>query len=138
MAEEAPTAEQALGPILLIDDEPFVLQMLERAFKLQGFEVATASGGLDGLRKARQLHPAVLVTDLTMPQVDGYAVCTYLRSDPAFADMYVIMLTARARAVDRDRAMQVGANEYITKPVSPREITAHVRQILEQRAVPTG
>lgn len=137
MSEDVPSPGSA-GPILLIDDEPFVLQMLSRVFSLNGFKVVTASGGLEGIALARQLRPPIVLTDVTMPKVDGYAVCRYLKSEPSLKDTYVIMLTARARDVDRDRAMAVGADEYITKPVSPRVISAHLREVLERQPAAAG
>ncbi len=119
---------------MLIDDEPFVLQMLSRVLVAGGCEVVTAASGLEGVERAREIRPAVVLTDLTMPTMDGYAVCRYLKNDSELRRAYVIMLTARGREIDRKAAIDAGADEYITTPFTVKEAVAHVQEIAEKAA----
>jgi DNA-binding response OmpR family regulator len=115
------------GPILLIDDEPFILRSLSYLLTREGFEVETAGNGKEGLELVRRLHPWVVFLDIMMPLMNGYEVCEQIKQDPLLADIHVIMLSAKGQQIDRERGMLGGADEYMTKPFSPREVVQRIR-----------
>ncbi len=117
--------------ILIADDEPYILRSLSFVLKKEGFEVETACDGEETLEKARQFKPKILFLDIMMPLEDGYEVCKKLKSDPDINDIYVIMLTAKGQIIDKKKGLEVGTDEYITKPFSPREIVDKVKKIME-------
>jgi DNA-binding response OmpR family regulator len=117
--------------ILIADDEPYILRSLSFVLKKERFEVETAVNGEEALEKARQFKPKILFLDIMMPLEDGYEVCKKLKSDPDINDIYVIMLTAKGQIIDKQRGLEVGADEFITKPFSPREIVDKVKKIIE-------
>ena len=127
---ERPPPGDPPGPILLIDDEPYILRSLSYLLTREGYWVETASNGEEGLARARQLRPPLVFLDIMLPRMDGYAVCEQIRQDPALADTYVIMLSARGQQIDRERGLLVGADEYMTKPFSPRDVAQRVRRAL--------
>ena len=115
--------------ILIIEDEPKVTK-LARDYLAQGsFRVLTAADGQTGLAMARREHPALIVLDLMLPGMDGLDVCRALRRE---SDVPIIMLTARAEETDRLIGLELGADDYITKPFSPRELVARVRALLRR------
>jgi two-component system phosphate regulon response regulator PhoB len=116
--------------ILIVDDEPDALEIL--AFKLQeaGFAPLLAKDGAAALKAARDDHPALIVLDLMLPEIDGLEVCKILRRDPATAMIPILMLTARAAEMDRVLGLELGADDYVTKPFSPRELVLRVRKLL--------
>jgi two-component system phosphate regulon response regulator PhoB len=116
--------------ILIVDDEPDALEVL--AFKLReaGFTPILARDGARALAAARDERPDLVVLDLMLPEVDGLEVCKILRRDPATASVPVIMLTARAAEMDRVLGLELGADDYVTKPFSPRELVLRIRKIL--------
>lgn len=118
--------------ILVVDDEPDAVELI--AFNLQaaGFEVVTAADGAEALRKTRSHAPKLVVLDLMLPEVDGLEVCKLLRRDPATAGIPILMLTARASEVDRVVGLELGADDYVTKPFSPRELVLRVKKLLER------
>lgn len=116
--------------ILIADDEPYIQRSLEFVLKKEGYEVVTASDGEDALRKARQYRPRIIFLDLMMPLINGFEACRTIKSDPALKSSYVVILTAKGQEADRDRGLREGADNYITKPFSPREITELVRNIM--------
>jgi two-component system alkaline phosphatase synthesis response regulator PhoP len=120
----------ATGPILLIDDEPFILRSLSYLLTREGYEVETASNGEEGLERARALRPPLVFLDVMMPKMNGYEVCEEIKQDPALAGAYVIMLSAKGQQIDRERGLLGGADEYMTKPFSPREVAERVRALL--------
>lgn len=114
---------------LVVDDEPALADVVTSYLVRDGFEVEIALDGEDALRHARTLDPDVVVLDLGLPGIDGIEVCRQLRT---FSDCYVIMLTARADEVDKLVGLSVGADDYITKPFSPRELMARIRAMLRR------
>ena len=116
-------------PILLIDDEPYILRSLSYLLAREGFRVETAANGEDGLARARALHPPLIFLDIMMPRMNGYEVCEQIRQYPALAQTYVIMLSAKGQQIDRERGMLGGADEYMTKPFSPREVAERVHRL---------
>src|SRR5438477_71599 len=124
--------EQARGPILLVDDEPYILRSLSYLLTREGYAVETASNGEEGLERLRMVHPPLVFLDIMMPRMNGYEVCEQIKQDPALASTYVIMLSAKGQQVDRERGLLGGADEYMTKPFSPREVAEHVHGLLTQ------
>ena len=118
--------------ILVVDDEPEAVELVEFNLKQAGFSVVSAMDGAEALKKARALLPGLIVLDLMIPEVDGLEVCKMLRRDPATAAIPIIMLTAKAAEIDRVLGLELGADDYLTKPFSPRELVLRVRKILER------
>lgn len=114
---------------LVVDDEQHLRELVQSYLKREGFVVHTAADGRTALELARQHSPVVVVLDLMLPEVDGLEVCRRLRT---FSDAYVIMLTAKAEEIDRIIGLEVGADDYLTKPFSPRELVARVRAMLRR------
>ncbi len=115
--------------ILVIDDEPKIVEICQDYLKASGFEVVSASDGLQGLAIARREKPDLIVLDLMMPGMDGLDVCRNLRRD---SNTPIIMLTARVEESDKLVGLELGADDYITKPFSPRELVARVRVVLRR------
>jgi DNA-binding response OmpR family regulator len=122
--------------VLVVDDEPPLRDLVRGYLEREGFQVITAGDGPGALDLARRHSPTVVVLDLMLPGLDGLEVCRRLRT---FSDAYVIMLTARAEEIDRIVGLEVGADDYLTKPFSPRELIARIRAMLRRpRAGSTG
>jgi len=115
--------------ILVVDDEPKIAEICQDYLKAAGFEVATAQNGPDGLNAARREKPDLVVLDLMLPGMDGLDVCRTLRRE---SDVPIIMLTARVEEADKLIGLELGADDYITKPFSPRELVARVRVVLRR------
>ena len=115
--------------VLVVDDEPSLVRAVVGYLERDGFAVSAASDGEQALEIARQENPDVVVLDLGLPGIDGIEVCRSLRT---FSDAYVIMLTARADEVDKLIGLSVGADDYVTKPFSPRELLARIRTMLRR------
>lgn len=117
--------------ILVIDDDSGLRTLLKIGLERDGYEVVTASGGEEGLRMAYAEHPDAVILDVMMPKIDGWTVCQRLRQ---LCDNPIVMLTARASSQDVVKGLNLGADEYIVKPCSLREIQARLRKALERRA----
>ncbi len=122
----------AKGTILVIDDERDLIDLVRYNLEKEGFEVIAATDGQSGLEVASKHAPDLVVLDLMMPGFDGLQVCQRLRADPRTARMPVIMLTAKATEADRIVGLELGADDYITKPFSPREVVARVKAVLRR------
>ncbi|MGI5844456.1 MAG: response regulator transcription factor [Candidatus Xenobium sp.] len=116
--------------ILVADDEPYVLRSLEFILKKEGYRVLTATDGQDALEKIRQELPDLVFLDIQMPRMDGNTLCQTLRKEPTTRDLRIIMITAKGQEADRLQALESGADEFITKPYSPRKLVERVREIL--------
>ncbi len=123
-------ARRDTGPILLVDDEPYILRSLSYLLAREGYAVETASNGEDGLARVRLLQPPLVFLDIMMPRMNGYEVCAQIKQDPTLAATYVIMLSAKGQQVDQERGLLGGADEYMTKPFSPREVAQRVHALL--------
>ena len=119
--------------ILIVDDEPDVLTVLRLGLEADGFEVVTASNGVDGLEQARLARPDLVTLDLMMPRMDGYKVCRTLRADPRFRDVPVMIVSARNGETDRRLALELGADDYVALPCVLHEFVARVRALLAAR-----
>lgn len=116
--------------ILVVDDEPEALEILGFKLKEAGYEPVFAKDGAQALRLARESSPALVVLDLMLPEVDGLEVCKLLRREPATAAIPILMLTARAAEMDRVLGLELGADDYVTKPFSPRELVLRIKKLL--------
>jgi len=119
--------------ILVIDDEPGILNLVTSYLKADGYEVYTAADGLSGLKEARTFKPDLVILDIMLPGLDGLELLARLRRE---SDVYVILLTARTEEVDKIVGLSVGADDYMIKPFSPRELVARVKAAL--RRLKTG
>jgi two-component system phosphate regulon response regulator PhoB len=123
--------------ILIVDDEPDALELIEVNLKSAGFDVLRAASGREALEKARAALPALILLDVMLPEMDGLEVCKALRRDPKTAFIPIVMLTARAAEIDRILGLELGADDYVTKPFSPRELVLRVRNLLKRHAAPS-
>jgi len=122
--------------ILIVDDEPNIVLALELLMKKEGYEVHTVADGERAVQAAKELRPDVILLDIMMPKMDGYEVCQSIRSDALLKDVSIIMLTAKGREVEREKGLALGADHYITKPFSTRQVVMKVREILTARSGP--
>lgn len=116
--------------ILVADDEPFIQRSLSFVLRKEGFDVEVVSNGEDALKKAKELRPKIIFLDLMMPKLNGFNTCRAIKSDSDLKDSYVIILTAKGQELDRERGIKEGADDFMSKPFSPKEIVAKVRTIL--------
>ena len=119
--------------ILVADDDPVILRLLEVNLGLEGFEVETAARGEEALTKARESHPALILLDVMMPGLNGWDVARELKADPDTADVPVVLLSARTQEEDRRRGQELGADAYITKPFDPSELAETIRRLARPR-----
>lgn len=122
----------ATRTILVVDDEPEIVQIVRDYLERNGFRVLIAYDGRNAIRLARQERPDLLILDLMMPEVDGLDVVRMLRTDSMTNSLPIILLTARVEETDRLIGLELGADDYITKPFSPREVVARVRAVLRR------
>jgi two-component system, OmpR family, phosphate regulon response regulator PhoB len=120
--------------ILVVDDEPDLLDLVRLSLSEAGFAVETAGSGQQALEALRRAAPDLVVLDLMLPDMPGTEVCRFIRSRPETADVLVLMLTAKSEEVDRIVGFELGADDYVTKPFSPRELVLRVRALLRRRA----
>ena len=128
MTQEVPKSGMA-ARVLVVEDEPTVSEVVERYLRREGYEVAVAADGSEGLRLAREWAPELVVLDLKLPRMDGLEVCRQLRRD---SQVPIIMLTARSEETDRVVGLELGADDYMVKPFSPRELVARVKSVLRR------
>jgi two-component system, OmpR family, alkaline phosphatase synthesis response regulator PhoP len=122
-----------MAKILVIDDEPSIVNLVTAYLKPEGYEVFTAADGIAGLKAARAYKPDLIVLDLMLPGMDGIELLTRLRRE---SNVYIILLTAKTEETDRVVGLTVGADDYVSKPFSPRELVARIKAAL--RRLPTG
>ena len=115
--------------ILVVDDEANIIELAKMYLQNEGYIVESARDGREALTKIKSLQPALVVLDLMLPEVDGWEVCRQVRSD---SDVPIIMLTARSDDVDKIVGLELGADDYLTKPFNPRELVARVRAVLRR------
>jgi len=120
--------------ILVVEDEPNIVLSLQFLMKKEGFDVRVANDGEAALQEVRQRAPDLILLDVMIPKRDGYDVCQTIRANPGWRNIYIIMLTAKGRDVDREKGLSLGADDYVTKPFSTRDLTEKVKQILATRA----
>jgi DNA-binding response OmpR family regulator len=116
--------------ILVVDDEPEAVELVDFNLRQAGYDVIMAADGAEALTKSRAKSPNLIVLDLMLPEMSGLEVCKTLRRDPATAGIPIIMLTAKAAEIDRVLGLELGADDYITKPFSPRELVLRIKKLL--------
>lgn len=125
---------QTMKPkILVVDDEPDAVELIEFNLKAAGFDVVSAEDGQTALNKARSTQPNLILLDIMLPQVDGLEVCKRLRQDVNTASIPIIMLTAKTGEIDRVLGLELGADDYVTKPFSTRELVLRVKNLIKRR-----
>ena len=118
--------------VLLVEDEVDVVDLLRYNLNKAGFGVLVASDGLTGLQMAREKRPDILVLDLMLPRMDGHSVCKALKKDPETELLPILMLTARGEPSERIHGLEIGADDYVTKPFSPRELVLRIQALLRR------
>ena len=121
--------------ILVIEDDPIALRLVQYTLQHEGYQVLTAPTGLEGLKKAREENPDLIVMDVMLPGIDGFEICHRLRADPQTAQLPILMLSAKAQEIDRAMGLKVGANDYLSKPASPSEIIRKIKRMLAQTSL---
>lgn len=116
--------------ILICDDEPYILESVSYIARQAGYDFSTAEDGEQSLEIAKKEKPALILLDINMPKLTGYEICERLKGDPETKDIHIIMLTARGQERDERIGMEAGADEYITKPFSPRNLRKRMDEIL--------
>jgi two-component system phosphate regulon response regulator PhoB len=124
-----------MGKVLVIDDEPFILMMLEDKLKRSGFAVVTSRESVNALELVRKERPDVIVLDWMMPEISGIEICRQLKADPELSSIPVFMLTAKGQEEDEKKGMKTGANRYITKPFSPKALVEIIEKELKDRNI---
>ena len=115
--------------ILVVDDDPHIIELAALYLEQEGYRVISAADGRAALDRARQDAPALIVLDLMLPEIDGWEVCRRVRAD---SDLPILMLTARDDDIDKIVGLELGADDYLTKPFNPRELVARVKAILRR------
>ena len=128
--------DQPRARVLVVDDEPDLVRILQFGLKAAGYEVESASDGQEGLKKAREMKPDIILLDLMLPKLDGYKVCRLLKFDERYKNIPIIILSARTQEGDQLLAMEMGANRFITKPYDFQEVLGHIETLL--KSVTTG
>jgi DNA-binding response OmpR family regulator len=116
--------------VLVVDDDPVILRLLQVNFDLEGIEVVTAVDGEEGLKLAQTNPPDLVISDIMMPKVNGLELLAALRSSPDTASLPVILLSAKAQVADVQRGLELGADDYVTKPFDPLELIDRVYKVL--------
>ena len=116
--------------ILVVDDEMYIVNILDFSLDSEGFEVVNAANGEEALRRAVEVMPDLIVLDIMMPKIDGFEVCRALKAKDETKDIPIILLTAKDRDADRKKGEEVGADGYMSKPFSPTRLVDLVRELL--------
>jgi two-component system alkaline phosphatase synthesis response regulator PhoP len=119
--------------ILVIEDDPATSRLVDYSLRHEGYEVLTASNGLEGIRKAHAEAPDLIILDVMLPGMDGFEICHRLRAEPDTARLPILMLSAKAQEIDRDTGLKVGADDYLSKPAAPAEIVSRVEKLLAKK-----
>lgn len=120
------------GKVLVIDDEEYIQHILNFSFGAEGYDVLTASDGEEGINKAKNEKPDIIVMDIMMPKMDGYEACKRIKADPETKDIPVILLTAKGREADRKLGADAGADDYVVKPFSPGRLIERVEGMIKK------
>ncbi len=119
--------------ILIVDDEPSIVMSLEYLMKRAGYEVAVAADGEAALQAVAEQAPELVILDVMLPKLNGFDVCRRLRADPRWSGLRILMLTAKGRDTDVAKGLEVGADAYVTKPFSTRDLVAQVGELLRKK-----
>jgi len=121
-----------MGKILIIEDEPELVEMLQDRIAIMGHEVDGAYDGQVGIKKAKETHPDLIILDVMMPQMDGFDVCRNLKADPSTKDIKILMLSAKASDEDQKHGLECGAEGYITKPFDAKDLIDKIESCLSK------
>ncbi len=119
--------------VVIIEDEADIVEMVRYNFRKEGFDIESFARGRDGLEALRRSPPDLLLLDIMLPDQDGFSICKQVRADERLKSLPVIFLTARGEEVDRVVGLEIGADDYVVKPFSPRELVARVRAVLRRQ-----
>jgi DNA-binding response OmpR family regulator len=119
--------------ILVIEDDPATSRLVDYALRHEGYQVFTAANGLEGIRKAHDEAPDLIILDVMLPGMDGFEICHRLRSEPDTAKLPILMFSAKAQEIDKDTGLKVGADDYLPKPAAPSDIVSHVEALLTKK-----
>jgi two-component system alkaline phosphatase synthesis response regulator PhoP len=120
--------------ILIVDDEPDILELIEYNLKKEGYQVFTATNGQEGITVAKKVHPDLIILDIMMPKMDGIEACRLMRAIPEFKNTFMVFLTARSEEYSEIAGFNVGADDYIAKPIKPRALVSRINAILRRNA----
>jgi DNA-binding response OmpR family regulator len=123
------------GPVLIVEDDSKTASLISLYLKREGYETAVAFDGVEALRLVRRKNPVVVILDLMLPRLDGWEVCRRIRE---FSDVPILMLTARGEEFDRVLGLTIGADDYVVKPFSPRELVARIKAVLRRTSITAG
>ncbi len=118
--------------VLVVEDDTEMVDLLRFNLQKAGFAIATATDGIEALKKVRSLAPDLILLDLMLPELDGFSVCEILRRDPDTASIPIIMVTALSNELARMTGLASGANDYFSKPFSPRQLVSRVKDLLDR------
>jgi DNA-binding response OmpR family regulator len=119
--------------VLVIEDDAIALRLIEYTLRKEGYEVLLAKNGLEGISKAQGEEPDLVILDIMLPGIDGFEVCHRLRSEPQTAHLPILMLSGKAQETDKATGMKVGADDYVTKPVAPRQLVSRIESLLARK-----
>ena len=134
----AAKATQVIQKILVVDDDPDIVELLEYNLQKEGYEVKTAPDGRKGVQAARDFRPDLILLDIMMPQQDGIETARMIRNDNDLRDTYIMFLTARSEEYSEIAAFEVGADDYITKPIKPRALMSRINALFRREARKAG
>ena len=123
--------DQPRARVLVVDDEPDLVRILQFGLKAAGYEVESAYDGQEGLKKAREMKPDIILLDLMLPKLDGYKVCRLLKFDERYKHIPIMILSARTQEGDQTLAHELRANRFMTKPYDFQEILGHIQALLK-------
>ena len=126
------TMNNAGQKILIVDDEPDILELIEYNLKKEGYQVFTATNGQEGITVAKKVHPDLIILDIMMPKMDGIEACRLMRAIPEFKNTFMVFLTARSEEYSEIAGFNVGADDYIAKPIKPRALVSRIIAILRR------
>lgn len=118
--------------ILIVDDEPDILEILEYNLSAEGYQVEKAKNGLEALKKAFEWNPHLVLLDVMMPEMDGIEACEQLRKSPKLSDLIIVFLTARSEDYSQVAGLEAGADDYVTKPIKPKVLMSKIKAILRR------
>ena len=116
--------------ILVVDDDPYILMSLEFLMKKAGYEVMIARDGTEALELINKFKPALILLDIMMPDVDGYAICAYVKDNPKLKEIKIVFISAKTKEADIEKGLRLGASRYISKPFSTRDVMQQVKELL--------
>ena len=118
--------------VLIVDDESYIVKSLSFVMKNAGFDTGSAGDGEEALKKVDEMVPDLVILDVMMPKLDGFEVCKAIRGNPAWSSIKIIMLTAKGRDSEREKGLALGADDYLTKPFSTRDILKRVQEMMNE------